>query len=367
MLTHIRNTPFANIAQRAVYAYLTSLVKQPVQTSADLEIAAPQFQNFLRDLYTLQFQSPEQFGLPVTEDLYIVGDEKDPKQFKQDVTRRLNKPKILLERGMDFLMNTGRQGILEDTSLLLGKKKYAELLKEFKIKKMFLQGLEFAGLIVTEAEDTVTLTCAAYPEMMPAFKKLAIACSQYDDLRLGRFNFARADFRALGGQFSPSALDLYATCDPIDFDQLQRLDEFFIEEYYRPLIQIYGIRGWEVQYQGPTKIKASPLLRIHYDLRHKIPLQVKIKCASTNRIINLVYKQPRLLQEDFSRRVYICKGDTCNWCADKKGLGPSVFEFDGLTRTICWYHDSSVPELNENTLHLIKQYTLMHAELAEAI
>jgi hypothetical protein len=205
-----------------------------------------------------------------------------------------------------------------------------------------------------------------FPKMMPALKSLATSCSHYSDSWLGRFNFARADFRAMDGSFYPSTLDLYAIFDSIDFDRLKRLDQFFTEQNYRPLVGIRAVNAWEVQYQGPSRIKASPLLRIHFDPRFKVPLQVDIKCASTSRIIPLVYKQPRFLQEDFARRVHTCRADACNWCKDRKGLGPSIFEVDGLCRTICWYHDPTIPELNEDSLRLVQQYAVMHAALAEA-
>jgi hypothetical protein len=57
------------------------------------------------------------------------------------------------------------------------------------------------------------------------------------------------------------------------------------EHDYHPEIQYYGMSGFEVQYQGPKKIKASPLLRVMYSYRHLDPLQVDIKCVSVNRAI----------------------------------------------------------------------------------
>jgi hypothetical protein len=143
------------------------------------------------------------------------------------------------------------------------------------------------------------------------------------------------------------------------------LHQFFNDLNYRPVYQIYGIFGWEVQYQGPTKIKASPLLRIENAQRYKNELQVHIKCASVNRVGHLVSKQPRFLQEDFARRLYACNGQACNWCENKKGLGPSEFVFDGETQTVCWYHKPDVAEFNDETLRLIEQYALMHEELLQ--
>jgi len=375
MLTHARNSSFENISQRAVYPYLDSLISctagVPVGLSpqewADLEPSARQLQAFLDDLYTLLYQSPEKFGLPLDEDASIVGNEEDPKQFKQDVKKKLDRPLKLIQRGMDFLLEAGKQAKLVEAGLLLETDCYAQLLKENKIKKIFLSGLASTGWESIEAGEHTILTCSTYPHMMPALQKLAQACGKFENSRLGKFNFARADFRALDSRFTPPAQDLYAILDPVDTGRLLRLDQFFSQQNYRPLIQIYGIGGWEVQYQGPTKIKSSPLLRIQLDMRYRVTLKVDIKCASTNRIIPLIYRQPRFLQEDFSQRVYYCKDNLCNWCQDKKGLGPSVFEFDGQRNTICWYHNPTIPELNEDSLQLVQQYTLMHAELAEVV
>ncbi len=277
----------------------------------------------------------------------------------------LDKSKILIERGMDFLLFVGEQGELSGGALGLEKNQYAGLLTECKIKKPFLSGLASVGLSISEAGGQVMIQAPAYPRMMLAWKTLAQACIRFKDLKLGKFNFARADFRALDGHFSPSALDLYKFFDPVDYDRLTRLHQFFSDLNYKPEYQIYGIFGWEVQYQGPKKIKASPLLRIENAQRYKNPLQVQVKCASVNRVAPLVYKQPRFLQEDFSHRLYSCNGSACNWCQSKKGLGPSEFIFDGETRTVCWYHNPDLPELNEETLRLIEQYALMHEELAQ--
>jgi hypothetical protein len=100
--------PFESIAHRAAYTYLVSLTpfatlssgcveKFPVE---DLEASGRQFHAFLRTLFTHLYQSPGQFGLPLDADLCIQGDEPDPKQHKQDVRRKLDKPKEWIERGL---------------------------------------------------------------------------------------------------------------------------------------------------------------------------------------------------------------------------------------------------------------------------
>jgi hypothetical protein len=133
---------------------------------------------------------------------------------------------------------------------------------------------------------------------------------------------------------------------------------------YKPEYQYYGMSGWEVQYQGRKEVKASPLLRIEYSERYLNQLRVGIKCASTNRLAPLFSQQPVFLQEDFFKRAYGCQGEKCNWCASKKNLGPSVLEFNGESRTVCWYSNPDVVDLDDQAVKLIEQYVVMHEQLA---
>jgi hypothetical protein len=91
---------------------------------------------------------------------------------------------------------------------------------------------------------------------------------------------------------------------------------------------------------------------------------MQIKCASTARIAELLPKQSALLQEDFQRRVNECRGDECGWCRNNKTLGPSVLEFGGEFRTVCWYTNPDIRVFDEHTVELIEQYERMHAGLA---
>jgi hypothetical protein len=374
MLNHTKDAAFENSAQRVVYSYIASLAEfnlpasldLPAQERRDLETSGREFHAFLSDLYTAMYRSPGQFGLPLTPDICIMGDEADPKQFKQDVKKVLDRTRIIVERGMDFLLFLGEQSDLIGVELVIEKNRYAELLKGCTIKQPFLAGLASVGVAIAKDGDLIKTSAPAYPNLLMAWKRLAQACCSFADLKMGKFNFARADFRALDGQFLPSALDLYKFFDPDDCDRLARLHQFFNDLNYKPVYQIYGIFGWEVQYQGSTRIKASPLLRVENAYRYKNPLQVQVKCASVNRIGHLVSKQPRFLQEDFAHRLYACNGNACNWCQNKKGLGPSEIVFDGETRTVCWYHNPDLAEFNDETLRLIEQYALMHEELLQA-
>jgi hypothetical protein len=361
--------------QRMAHIYVAALTPFlpviPPETAPEQQAALAASERdlhaFLQSLYAALYQSPQQFGLPLSPDMYIVGDEPNPKQFKQAVKQHLDKPKALIEQGMDFLLFLGARGSLNGSALLFTTEEYEAILRESKVKKPFLGGLAGLGLVIFKQAAAVAVSCANQPDMLPALRLLAQACAQYQDVRLGKFNFARADFRALDGQFAPSALDLYPIFEPADCDRLTRLHHFMAEHDYHPEIQYYGMSGFEVQYQGPKKIKASPLLRVMYSYRHLDPLQVDIKCVSVNRAIPLVLKQPRFLQEDFSRRLNNCNGDKCNWCQDKKGLGPSVFEFDGVKRTVCWYHNPDIAVFDEDALRLVQQYTCMHDELLPVV
>jgi hypothetical protein len=247
----------------------------------------------------------------------------------------------------------------------VGQEAYAALLKETKVGKPFLKALGEVGLVIAPEGETVRITSARFPAMLPALSALARACAQHQNPNVGRFNFARCDFRALDEGFIPSADDLFGVFEPAGYDRIMRLHRFFTDLGYRPMISIHDVNAWTVQYQGRSKIKGSPLMSVDYSPRYLIPLRVAIKCASTARILPLIEKQPYFLQEDFSRRVNPCNGDACGWCKDRKHLGPSVLEFDGKKRTVCWYTNPDVPELTEDAVMVIEQYARMHEELVE--
>jgi hypothetical protein len=162
----------------------------------------------------------------------------------------------------------------------------------------------------------------------------------------------------------PSALDLYRMFIPEDFERVRELDEFLAQLDYKPVFQIYGAHGWEVQYQGKRKIKTSPLVRIEYSERHRNPLRVNIKCASTNRLIPLIYQQPERLRADFLGRTYECQDDACGWCRNKKSLGPSVYDYDGERRSICWYTNPDFSSFDDSSVALIEEYAIFHEQLA---
>ena len=91
-----------------------------------------------------------------------------------------------------------------------------------------------------------------------------------------------------------------------------------------------------------------------------------VHCASSNRIIELLPHQSLALQEGLFNRTYTCHGDECSWCRNNKTLGPSVLEFQGEPSTVSWYAGGEIRAINQDTVELIEQYEMMHAELAQA-
>lgn len=45
-------------------------------------------------------------------------------------------------------------------------------------------------------------------------------------------------------------------------------------------------------------------------------------------------------------------------------MGPSVFEYAGDKKTICWYMQRRFTELDSEAVRLVKQYALLHDALA---
>ncbi len=351
------NRVFDHISQRVVCSYVNSL--------SDLPSAASPSQRdlhaFFQSLYSLMFNQPALFGLPLDPDASVLADHYD-KEEKQEVTRKVKKPKDLAEQGLGFLLNAGIKGRLDDLTLRLDAAEVSAFTGKSKARKQFLQGLEAAGLQIELAGGEVALSSEPFPHMAPAWKALAEACAQNG--KVGLFNFARCDFGGLDPAYAPPAMELYKVFNPEDFRRVSQLHAYMTSLNYKPEYQYYGMSGWEVQYQGRKEIKSTPLLRIEYSERYRNQLRIGIKCASSNRLVPLIYEQPIFLQEDFFKRAYGCNGDKCKWCATKKNLGPSVLELNGQSRIVCWYSNPDIVELDDHALRLIEQYVVMHEQLA---
>jgi hypothetical protein len=199
--------------------------------------------------------------------------------------------------------------------------------------------------------------------MLPALQALARSCAAYREQEMGKFLFVSCDFRALDG-YAPQALDFYRAFKGFEHQLVTELHAYFTSRNYKTEMDIRVPFAWVVKYQGDRKIKSTPLFQIEYDDRHARPLGMQIKCVSTARLVEIVSKQPQLLQDDFERRVLNCRGDDCGWCRNQKTLGPVDMEFRGELRTVCWYTNPDLRKFDEHTVELIRQYEQMHAQLA---
>jgi hypothetical protein len=354
---------YATISQRAASSYLKSLapfIEVPVNGN-EMAQSQRELHAFFSSLFNEIFTHPERFGLPLGEDLSIGEHEPDQKEKKQQVKRLLDKPKAMIAAGLDFLMQAGLKGDLDGDVLVLSG--YGRVEKQCKAGSKFLKGFESVGLLIAVSNDTAQLQNVKFPHMLPALRALASACATFDAGRLGKFQFARCDFRALQG-YQPQALDIYRVLDEDERAMILALHEYFYARDYKVLTEAVGPAAWSVKYQGDRKIKATPLFQVDYDDRYARPLRLQIKCVSTQRIAELLPRQSQALQDDFMRRANVCRKDECNWCRNQKTLGPSDVFYKGEWWTLCWYSTPDIHELNAETVEIIEQYEQMHAKLS---
>lgn len=235
---------FKTISQRVAYSYIRSLALftpylpgnlTPAQQS-ELAESQASLQAFFQAFYASLYEAPETFGLPSSADAAITGSEPNPKDFKQEVTRRMKPPRERIEQGIGFLRQAGETGELRGAALKVPLEAAAAMLKARRSLKLFLKGLEQAGLNASINDDNAILSNERFPAMMPA------------------------------------------------------------------------------------------------------------------------------LQEDFFHRSTPC-GD-CGWCDQRKNLGPSIFEFDGMQKKICWFTIGDMGAMDDEKVEIIQQYALMHEQLA---
>ncbi len=366
------STSYANIAQRAAATYIHSL--------ADLVITSPaagypfpaeawaaaqrELHAFFQSFYLSLFEQPALFGLPAGADLAIAEDEPNAKDKKQQVKRALDKPKAMIAAGLDFLLLAGVRGSPADQALRV--EGLAELLKQCKIGRQFVQGLARAGLTVQTDGGAAELRSAQFPHMLPALHALANGCAAYQNEWMGKFQFSRCDFRALQ-QAEPDAPELYRVFGEEVCSRLMRLHQYFSQRNYRAVCEVRSVSAWSVKYQGDKKVKATPLFQVDIDDRYAHPLRLQIKCVSTQRIVDLLPRQSQALQDDFMRRANPCNGDTCGWCRNQKTLGPSQMYYNGEWHTLCWYSNPDISQLNEDSIALIQEYEQMHARLTPVV
>jgi hypothetical protein len=313
------------------------------------------------------YDSPAQFGLPEAPDDCIREGEKDRTGHLAALNRGLKKPRETIATGLYFLTMIGAVGksavddVTEAQLLLLDHEDYANILKELKVKKPFLAGLAQVGLAIDHLDACVLVRSPRFPEMLHAMKGLALSSDMTEDLNLGRFNFARCVFTNTGQSPEPDALELYRYFSPEVYARAARLHEYFLRQGYKPLVSVHDAHAWQVQYQGRRQAKSTPLMQIEYSERFHNPLRAQIKCASANRIAPLLSRQPRSLQADFFQRTFACSD--CDWCKNKKNMGPSPIEFEGQQKRACWYVLPEIKEFNDEAVALVQQYAEMHEEL----
>ena len=295
--------------------------------------------------------------------MYVNRDGPGGSKDQQEVNQKLKSARKPIVEWLDFLMAAGKTGSLAGDDLVIDPATSEGYFKKARSAKKFLPGLAALGLGVNVTPEMTVLTCRQFPAMMPALQALAAACAMVPDERAGRFYFARCDFKALKKGYTVDPLDLYGIYNPADFEHAAQLHEFFTGLGYKTEVTIAGVEYWNVKYQGNRKIKASPLFQMDFDERKVVQRQVYVKCASSGRIVDLIPRHSQALQDDFFNRKNICNGDKCNWCEGKKGLGPSVLEYNGEQTIICWYTNPDVREFTGETVELVKEYAYLHEEL----
>jgi hypothetical protein len=356
-------TVYSSISQRAAASFQKALAKyeEDAALPAHDSLSRHDLNRFFSTFYDQLFHQPQAFGLPLNEDISVAEDDPNTKDKKQVVKQKLTKPRMMINQGLDYLMLAGIRGLAEGSTLIV--EDHPALVKESGIKPKFLKGLESTGLVVSQQPARTMLYSPLYPEMMGALKCLAVACAGHVSAIMGKFNFARCDFRALSPNYEPDALDLYRVFTGDDYARLVQLHSFFNNKGYSTSLSAAGPSAWEVKYQGSRKIKATPLFQVGYEERYANPLRLSIKCASTNRIAQLLPLQSQFLQDDFVSRANNCNGDKCNWCRNQKTLGPSEVVYKGETKVLCWYSNPDIRGCDDSTVELVEQYATMHDQL----
>jgi hypothetical protein len=374
MTTQNPDPTFENVSQRVVFSYRRQMLAfVPVLPPSlspserdEMQNAQKELDAFFRALYQCAYDRPEAFGLPVADDVYV--DRGASTEKKQAVTKAVKKARDKLILAVDYLYHAGRLGVLVDGRLRLGHDEYASFFaKSPRVKRKLVTGLQDVGLTVSEQEDAFLIGNTAYPAMMPALRALAEACWQREDQRLAALLFARCDFRALDAVYRPGVLDmLQTTLPPAEHNRAVELHHALGQLDYTASLQVSGAHNWRIQYQGKRAVKSTAFLEYEYDERARHPLQIKVKCAATNRLVPLLPQQPALLQQDFFRHAHSCAAPKCSWCKTRKSLQPSKLEYGGERRTICWWMQRHFDRLDAQAVDLVQHYAQLHEALLAA-
>ena len=357
-------TVFRGLAQRVVYSYLRQLPDEPALSGpSEMQASQIELHGFFCDYYQRAYDQPETFGLPVTEDLCT--GQGASKEEKRAVATQTKKVRVKMGHGLDFVYLAGQQGKVVDRGLEMGREDYdAFLSKNARAKRKSLDGLREVGLGVDEEDGVIRVTNTRYPHMMPALQALVKACQARDDKAAQQMLFARCDLRALEPDYWPEALDVLRAVMPSSaYEHAVRLHHMLGEMGYKPNLRFANVFDWKVEYQGSRKIKSTPFFEFEYDDRQKVQLVMRVKCASTNRLVPLLSQQPVSLQQDFYEHAHNCGAPKCDWCKTRKSLGPSVLEWDDSKKTICWWMQRHFRKVNGEAVEMVRHYALFHEAL----
>jgi hypothetical protein len=374
MTAQTPSTTFETVTQRVVYSYqrqmpdFAPLLRESLSPSErdKMRVSQQDLDTFFRALYQCAYDEPATFGLPTSADAYV--DDGYSKEEKRAVAGQIKKARNKLAAGVDYLRHIGQKGTLDGDQLRLSVDDYASFFaKGPRVKRKLVQGMQAAGLSVSERENTVLIGNTTYPQMMPALQALAQACAQREDQRLAALLFARCDFRALDAGFEPDLLDMLQTAfASTEYSRAVELHKTLAGMGYEPSLEIAGAHNWRVRYQGKRAIKSTAFFEYEYDERGKRPLRTTVKCAATNRLVPLLSQQPAGLQQDFFQHAHSCGAPKCSWCKTRKSLNPSVLRYGGEQRTICWWMQRHFAKLDGAAVDLVVQYAQLHESLLAA-
>ena len=377
-----RRDRYDNISQRAIATLGQGLcVFEPGATGQPGVDAQHDLHQFFAALYAAMFEQPERFGMPTSPD-DALNSEREGKERKQEVTNKIKRAQELLDLTLDLLQELGRNGQVTGEALVVDEATYRSLFEaKSKTRKVILAGMGEVGLAAQAATGAVTIRNARYPQMMPALKAMAERCAVDGDDNSGespnrfpfskrwqphwwgKLAFARCDLKILLPDYQADPLSLLGYFAAEDRARAIELHNDMLATGHQAICRAYGPHGWVILYQGPRKIKGSPLVQINYSERYQNPMRVQIKCASADRLIPYFAEQPPAVQADFYGRVNRCGGASCGWCKDKKGLGPSTLTYSGEKLTICWYTRPDLDELTDETLEMLRGYVRWHQRL----
>jgi hypothetical protein len=356
------NKTYSSLSQRVADSFAQSL--SHLEPKSVVPEGAADLHAFFVKWYEEMATTPESFGLLITEDMCITDEDNGNQAKKALVSQRVKKIRESVGNGLELLMLAGEKGKLQDNSILLKKIDWdTYLVKEPRLKKAMLKGLEQVGMTIIETSEGMILQNDQYPHMMPALRNLVEGYSQIKDESVALFHLSRCDFNAQAANYQPDPTDLYRVFSEAEYERLMTLHRYLISKNFKFILHINGIHGWEIKYQGNRRVKSSHYLHVEYSMRRQNPLVLRLKIASANRLAPLIEIQSQRLQDGFFKRVYHCQGAKCGWCKNQKSLGPSKFNYKGKQYVICWYSNPNLSPLDDAAVDLVKEFTEIHEQL----